>query len=150
MGMTVVRERPVPQACLLEPTLLFPYYRLDVDRLVIEVHDVIDFGEQDAAESELRALISGSGARTVIVDVHTPLVTAVAVNVLLRVRQVARHGGAVLAVVARRPLARKVFRIAGVYRFLLVTATLSGAVACARGCRPVSRQPSRRDQDVGG
>ncbi|MGW0548755.1 anti-sigma factor antagonist [Streptomyces altiplanensis] len=130
--------------------MLFPYYRLGVDRLVIEIHEVIDFGEQDAAESELRTLISRSGARIVILDVHTSLVTAAAVNVLLRVRQVARHGGAVLSVVARRPLARKVFRIAGVYRFLLVTATLSGAVACARGCRPVSKQPARRDQGVGG
>ncbi|MDN3295814.1 STAS domain-containing protein [Streptomyces ficellus] len=122
----------------------FPFHRLTAGQLVIEINDVIDFDQEDAVQRDLRAVISRSGARTVIIDVRTPLVTAAAVNVLVRLRRSADRRGAVLCVVARRPLARKVFRIAGVYRFLLVTATLSGAVAIARGCRPASGPPLRR------
>ncbi|GAA2499844.1 anti-sigma factor antagonist [Streptomyces gobitricini] len=121
----------------------FPCYRLNIDHVVIELHEVIDFHAEDAAERELRTVMSHSGARTVIIDVHSPLVTAGLVNVLLRVHRAARGGGVVLCVVARRPLARKVFRISQVCRILLVAATLPGAMALARGCRPVVARAPR-------
>ncbi|MET9799627.1 hypothetical protein [Streptomyces sp. NPDC006368] len=124
--------------------MLFPCHRLSADQVLIEIDDVIDVDGEDLAERSLCAVVSRSGARTVVIDVRTSLVTAAMVNVLLRVRRVAHSRGVALCVLARQPLARKVFRIAGVHRTLLVTATLSGALAVARGCRPPSEPAARR------
>ncbi|MGW0333234.1 STAS domain-containing protein [Streptomyces sp. NPDC003011] len=118
--------------------MLFPCHRLSEGHLVIQIDDVIDFDAEGAAQRRLQREISRSATRTVIIDVRTPLVTAAAVGVLLRTRRFAHSRGAVLCVVARQPLARRVFRVTGVYRYLLVTATLSGALALARGCRPLA------------
>ncbi|MEO3755144.1 STAS domain-containing protein [Streptomyces sp. B6B3] len=127
---------------------MFIHYRPDPSRLVIELHDVIDLDEACAVEVWLTDLIARSRARTVIIDVHAPLVTATGVGVLLGVRRVARGRGVALGVVARQPLVRKVFRIAGVSRVLLVTTTLSGAVALTRGCGPAARGPTWRRRRV--
>ncbi|MDL5199301.1 STAS domain-containing protein [Streptomyces sp. ALI-76-A] len=109
---------------------------------MIQINEVIDFEAEGAAQRHLRREISRSATRTVIIDVRTPLVTAAAVVVLLRTRRFAHSRGAVLCVVAREPLARTVLRVTGVSRYLRVTATLSGALALARGCRPVPRPPT--------
>jgi anti-anti-sigma factor len=101
---------------------------------VIEVDDVIDFDNEDAVGQDLDRLIAGCGSRAVIIDVTTPLVTSAALHVLVRARQRADALGVVLCVVARRPSARKVFRLTGLHRTLRVTATLSGAEALCRRC----------------
>ncbi|MEV5886333.1 STAS domain-containing protein [Streptomyces sp. NPDC052020] len=111
---------------------------------MIQIDDAIDFNTEDVAHGHLCGEISRSAARTVIIDVQTPLVTATAVSVLLRTRQFAHSRGAVLCVVARRSLARRVFRATGVCRYLRVAATLPGAVRLTRGCRPLSEPPTRQ------
>ncbi|MFF8382537.1 anti-sigma factor antagonist [Streptomyces kanasensis] len=127
----------------------FPCYRLSSDDLVIEIGDVVDAHEEEAAERELRTVVTGSGARTVIVDVRTALVTAGLVDVLVRVHRAARDRGTVVCVVARRPLARRVFRVSRVSRTLLVAATLSGAAALSRGCRPAAKERDERGRNAG-
>ncbi|MEU1573308.1 STAS domain-containing protein [Streptomyces collinus] len=124
--------------------LLFPCHRLTEDQIVIEIGDAIDFNKEDVAHGHLCGEISRSAARTVIIDVQTPLVTATAVSVLLRTRRFAHSRGAVLCVVARRSLARRVFRATGVCRYLRVAATLPGAVRLTRGCRPLPQPPTRQ------
>ncbi|MFF8833496.1 STAS domain-containing protein [Streptomyces sp. NPDC015131] len=129
--------------------MLFPCHRPVPDELVIEIHDVVDIGQEDAVHRALSSLITGSGARTVHIDLRTPLVTAAMVTVLLRVRDTAHRRGTALTVVARRPLARKVFRICGVSRSLLVTATLTAARTVTRGCHHEARPPRPRDRSTG-
>ncbi|QGV81990.1 STAS domain-containing protein [Streptomyces ficellus] len=129
--------------------MLFPCHRPSVDQLLIEIHDVIDLPDEEPAERALASLIAGSGVRTVLVDLRTPLVTGGMVAMLLRLRAAAHARGATLAVVARRPLARKVFRICGAHRTLRVSATLSGARAVTRGCHHDPALPAQRERGAG-
>jgi hypothetical protein len=76
--------------------------------LVIEVRDVVDFDNERVVEQELRRLLPRCGARTVVVDVCTPVVTPSALRVLSRVRGLAEERGVTLVVVARHALAREV------------------------------------------
>ncbi|MFC8918678.1 anti-sigma factor antagonist [Streptomyces sp. NPDC047821] len=126
--------------------MLFPCHRPSADQLVVEIHDVIDCYDEERARRDLCVLIARSGAHTVIIDVRTPLVTAGMVRVLLRVRQEALGRDTAISVVARRPLARKVFRVCGVDRHLRVTATLSGARALTRRC---ARRPAGQGRNSG-
>ncbi|MGC9478696.1 STAS domain-containing protein [Streptomyces mutabilis] len=135
---------PLARHAFEESVLLFPCHRLTEDQIVIQIDDAIDFNTEDVAHGHLCGKISRSAARTVIIDVQTPLVTATAVSVLLRTRQFAYSRGAVLCVVARRSLARRVFRTTGVCRYLRVAATLPGAVRLTRGCPPLSEPPTRQ------
>ncbi len=61
---------------------LFPCHRLTEDQIVIEIDDAIDFNTEDVTHGHLCGEISRSAARTVVVDVQTPLATATTVSVL--------------------------------------------------------------------
>lgn len=101
--------------------------------------------EQDV-ERELNRLLRASPARLVVIDVRTPLVTAAALRMLLRLRVTVHGRSGTLHVVARRPLARRVFRLTGLSRVLRVSATMSGVAATARACPPP--HPAAADNGV--
>ncbi|MDN3268956.1 hypothetical protein [Streptomyces sp. MA15] len=61
---------------------LFPCHRLTEDQIVIEIDDAIDFNTEDVTHGHLCGEISRSAARTVVIDVQTPLATATTVSVL--------------------------------------------------------------------
>ncbi len=103
------------------------------DILVIELHDIVDLDTQESIEHQLRLAVQSTTARTVVLDIHVPLVTSTALHLFLRLRQSVQDQGAMLCVVARHAPARRVFRITGLMRQLRVSATLSGVMD---GCGP--------------
>ncbi|MGC5343009.1 STAS domain-containing protein [Streptomyces sp. DT24] len=121
-------------------------YLLSDHHLVAELHDVIDIDNEAAVERELRRLLPDAGGpHVLIVDIHTPIVTATALNVLLRLRRTAEERGIVLCVTARCSAARRVFGIVRARRVLRVAATLPGAVAMSRGCGVAPRYAEGAD-----
>lgn len=110
---------------------------------VIELDEVIDYDNETAAGRILDGLIADSGSPVLVVDLTAPLVTSATLHVLIRARQRADALGVVLCVVARRPSARRVFRLTGLYRALRVSATPAGAAALCRGCLVQADEPDR-------
>ncbi|WP_445271795.1 STAS domain-containing protein, partial [Streptomyces sp. DSM 41978] len=102
-------------------------YHLDDAQLVVELSDAVDLDNEAAIERELLRLMPCCGPSTLIVDVVTPLLTARALGVLLRVRADAEQRGVSLAVVARFQTAREVLSAAALNRILRVAHTLAGA-----------------------
>ena len=112
-------------------------------RLLIGLDEVLDLETGAAVERNLDRLLRAADASVVVIDVTTPLVTAAALHVLLRLRNSAQSRGVEFRVIARRPTARRVFRLVRLERLLRVSATLSGAETGARGCPP-SHYPGSR------
>ncbi|MER7851526.1 STAS domain-containing protein [Streptomyces bacillaris] len=111
-------------------------YHLDDAHLVVELSDAVDLDNEAAIERELLRLMPCCGPSTLIVDVATPLLTARALGVLLRVRDDAEQRGVSMAVVARFATAREVLSAAALNRILRVAHTLAGAELRSRGCLP--------------
>lgn len=101
---------------------------------VLELHDVVDLDNQAVLTEELRLLLPRCGPDGVVIDIRTPLVTSTALHLLLSLRQTAHARGVPLAVAARHPAARRVFRITGLSRTLRVAATPAGAAALTGAC----------------
>ncbi|WP_426500862.1 STAS domain-containing protein [Streptomyces sp. D54] len=118
-------------------------YHLDATHLVVELGEVVDLDNEAAIEREIVRLLPCCGPRTIIVDLHTPLLTARALGLLLRVRGQAEERGVSMAVVAGYDKAREVLSAAGLLRVLRVAPTLPGAEFRNRGCRP-EREASRK------
>ncbi|ARF71206.1 STAS domain-containing protein [Streptomyces sp. NPDC012600] len=116
-------------------------YHLDDAHLVVELSDAVDLDNEAAIERELLRLMPCCGPSTLIVDVVTPLLTARALGVLLRVRADAEQRGVSLAVVARFQTAREVLSAAALNRILRVAHTLAGAELRSRGCLPGAEAP---------
>ncbi|MEV1048274.1 anti-sigma factor antagonist [Streptomyces sp. NPDC049916] len=114
-------------------------YQLDDAHLVVELDEVVDLDNEAAVERELVRLLPCCGPRAVIVDIITPLLTARALGLLLRVRGHAGDRGVPMAAVARHAVARTVLSGAGLDRVLRVARSLPGAELRARGCRPRAR-----------
>ncbi|MFB7435202.1 STAS domain-containing protein [Streptomyces microflavus] len=111
-------------------------YHLDPAHLVVELGEVVDLDNEAAIEREIVRLLTCCGPRAIIVDIQTPLLTPLALGVLLRVRCQAGERGISLAVVAGYDKARETLSAAGLHRLLRVAATLPGAELRSRGCRP--------------
>lgn len=124
-------------------------YHLDDAHLVVELSDAVDLDNEAAIERELLGLVPSCGPSTLIVDVVTPLLTARALGVLLRVRAEAEQRGVAMAVVARFETAREVLRAAALNRILRVAHTLAGAELRSRGCLPDAEAPGE-DRRTGG
>ncbi|MBT3077828.1 STAS domain-containing protein [Streptomyces bacillaris] len=124
-------------------------YHLDDAHLVVELSDAVDLDNEAAIERELLRLMPCCGPSTLIVDVVTPLLTARALGVLLRVRADAGQRGVSMAVVARFETAREVLGAAALNRILRVAHTLAGAELRSRGCLPGAEAPEK-DSPTGG
>ncbi|MET7456834.1 STAS domain-containing protein [Streptomyces sp. NPDC005574] len=111
--------------------------------LVIELHDVVDIDNDAAMEERLRRLVAESETHRVIIDIRTPVVTTACLEMLLRLRQAFLPLGVMITVATRHPLARRVFRIAGLGRTFHVMTTVPGARALTR-TRRIAHQPARR------
>ncbi|MFJ1594823.1 anti-sigma factor antagonist [Kitasatospora albolonga] len=122
-------------------------YHLDDVHLVVELSDAVDPDNEAAIERELLRLMPCCGPSTLIVDVVTPLLTARALGVLLRVRADAEQRGVSLAVVARFQTAREVLSAAALNRILRVAHTLAGAELRSRGCLPGAEAPEETRPD---
>jgi anti-anti-sigma regulatory factor len=105
-------------------------------RLVMELNEAVDLDNERDVERELNHHLHTGDARLVVIDITTPLVTTTLLHVLVRLRDSAHARGAVLHVVARRPMARQIIRLAGLARLLRLCATVSGTQAAVRGCPP--------------
>ncbi|MFD5973492.1 MULTISPECIES: STAS domain-containing protein [Streptomyces] len=124
-------------------------YHLDDAHLVVELSDAVDLDNEAAIERELLRLMPGCGPSTLIVDVVTPLLTARALGVLLRVRADAEQRGVSMAVVARFETAREVLSAAALNRILRVAHSLAGAELRSRGCLPGAGTPEEDDRTSG-
>jgi anti-anti-sigma factor len=102
--------------------------------LIIELAEAVDPDTEHAVERELARQLRCCASPVVVIDIRTPLVTSTALHLLLRLRQDVQARDAILCVVARHRLARRVFRLTGLTRALCVTATMSGMHAIARSC----------------
>ncbi|SEG87244.1 anti-anti-sigma factor [Actinacidiphila yanglinensis] len=100
----------------------------------MNLDEPVDPDSEQDVERELNRLLRASPARLVVIDLRTPLVTAAALRMLLRLRVTVHGRNGTLHVVARRPLARRVFRLTGLTRVLRVSATMSGVAATALAC----------------
>ncbi|SHM80379.1 Anti-anti-sigma regulatory factor (antagonist of anti-sigma factor) [Actinacidiphila paucisporea] len=111
----------------------------------MELTEAVDPETEDRVERDLVRRLRARDVEVVVIDVRTPLVTTTALHLLMRLRESALAQGAALCVVARHPLARRVFRAAGLSRALRVSATMGGTQAVARGCpRPDDRPDASR------
>ncbi|MFH9613523.1 anti-sigma factor antagonist [Streptomyces pratensis] len=115
-------------------------YRLDASRLVVELREAVDLENEALAERELRRLLPCCGPGAFIVDVRTPLLTASALRVLLRMRRRAGLRGVSLLVVARCATARAVLDGSGLKNALGVTYTIEEAEFRSRECLPTARE----------
>ncbi|WP_371673742.1 hypothetical protein OG985_42335 [Streptomyces sp. NBC_00289] len=116
-------------------------YRLDDCHVVIELHDVVDIGNDEATKDRLRRVMEESAVRRAIIDIRTPVVTAACLDMLLALRRALLPSGFLITVVARHRLARRVFRIAALSRTFHVTATVPRARALTRACHTAGRHP---------
>ncbi|MFJ9688614.1 STAS domain-containing protein [Streptomyces bacillaris] len=124
-------------------------YHLDDAHLVVELSDAVDLDNEAAIERELLRLMPCCGPSTLIVDIATPLLTARALGLLLRVRADAGQRGVPMTVVARSETAREVLNAAALNRILRVAHTLAGAELRSRGCLPGAEAPEE-DPRTGG
>ncbi|WP_299538663.1 STAS domain-containing protein [uncultured Streptomyces sp.] len=108
-------------------------YRLDASRTVVELCDPVDLEDVTSTERALLAALPPRAPGALVVDVRTPLLTPLALGVLLRVRRRGEETGVPLAVVARHRTARTVLEVAGLERVLRVAHTLDAAERWTRG-----------------
>lgn len=100
--------------------------------VVVKVHQVIDIANVESFRADLkRVLRRCCGFRTMVVDLRSPCLTAVAVDALEDAQHLATRLGLRLLITAPHPLTRRVLRITAADRRLEVYRDLPAALQAA-------------------
>ncbi|MFF3615054.1 hypothetical protein [Streptomyces sp. NPDC002580] len=122
-----------------------PTYRLRGEDQVIELGDVVSDRDEPAIEEELIRLMPHRSARSVVLVLRAPTVTAATLRLLLHLRRAADAHGVVLRVVVPDPRAARLLELAGLRdQVRLGTPPPEAAAADRDPGRPVPPRAARR------